>query len=133
MKTFELEIVTLDGSPFSGQAERVLVRTTEGDVEILAGHTDCLAVIDAGRLKIVADGTTTEGVVSGGFISVEKGSVKLVATTFERADEIDVNRARLAKEKAENKLRNSTDDKELKLAKAKLLRALARISVGQKK
>lgn len=139
MKTFKLKIVTLDGEPFCGNAERLLVRTTEGDVEILAGHADAIATISAGRVKITApDVFSSEkyqkgerlAAVSGGFLSVVSGEVKLVATTFEFQDEIDINRAKQAKEKAEAAIKRASTEREETLAKAKLLRALTRIDVS---
>ena len=133
MRTFHLEVVTPDGSAFCGEAESLLVRTDGGDVEILAGHADYLAALSVGRARI----RTAEGdriaAISGGFLSVDKKSVKLVATTFEFADEIDLNRAKAAKERAESAIQRAKNDREITIAKAKLQRAMSRISVaGQK-
>ena len=57
MRSFKLDIVSPDGAIFSGEAERLLARTTDGDVEILAGHTDLLSALGTGRARIrTADG-----------------------------------------------------------------------------
>ena len=56
MRTFHLEIVTPDGRAFDGEAESLLVHTTEGDVEILCGHMDYLAAIGTGRARILVNG-----------------------------------------------------------------------------
>ena len=133
MKTFHLEVVTPDSSPFSGEAERLLVRTTEGDAEILYGHIDYLATIATGRARITCDGNAREAAVSGGFVSVADNLVRLVVTTFEFSDEIDVKRAEEAKKKAELLKKNAADDKEEAKAEAKLRRALSRLSVASKK
>lgn len=142
MKTFKLTIVTLDGEPFCGDAERLLIRSTDGDIEIMAGHTDIIATITAGRCKIVAPSIFDHAkyphgerlaAVSGGFLSVVSNEVKLVLTTFEYQDEIDVNRAKRAKEKAEAAMRRASTEREEKLAKARLLRANTRINVGDSK
>ena len=101
MKPFHLEIVTPDGLAFEGEAESLLVRTDGGDVEILAGHAEYVAALATGRARIRAAGEDRFAAVSGGFLSVDKKSVKLVATTFEFADMIDLNRAKAAKENAE--------------------------------
>ena len=133
MRSFKLDIVSPDGSLFSGDAERLLVRTTDGDVEILAGHTDLFATLGVGRVKL----TTSEGArfasVSGGFLTVKGGSVTLAAITFEFADAIDQERAERAKERAEEAIRTAKDDRALDTAKAKLARAMSRINVSELK
>ncbi len=133
MNTFHLEVVAPDRTPFCGEAERLLVKTTEGYIEILSNHTDYLATIDTGKAKITADGKARVASVSGCFLSVKKNNVKLVVNTFEFADEIDLERALLAKEKAEQLLKESADKEHTAKAQAKLMRALARISVARGK
>ena len=90
-----------------------------------------LAPLHTGRAKLtLKDGSSRTAAVSGGFILVSKGETKVVATTFEFSDEIDVERANRAKQKAEEALKNAKDDKSIELAKAKLLRAISRINVA---
>ena len=132
MRSFYLEVATPDGSAFCGEAESLLVRTDSGDVEILAGHADYIAALAVGRARIRTSEGERVAAISGGFLSVDKKSVKLVATTFEFADEIDINRAKAAKEKAEEFLRKAKDDREMAVAKAKLARAMTRINVANK-
>jgi F-type H+-transporting ATPase subunit epsilon len=132
MKEFKLEIVTPDGLEFDGDVESLLVRTDEGDVQILAGHVDYMASLGTGRAKITASGKERIAACSGGFLICSGGAVKLVAVTFEFRDEIDLERAEAAKASAEEGIRRATDDKSLLLAKAKLRRALARIDVAGK-
>ncbi len=130
MKEFHLQIVTPDGIFFDGMAESLLVRSETGDVEILAGHADLFSSLGIGRARIKAGGENRIGSAAGGFISIANGEVKLVATTFEFKDKIDLERAKAAKEKAEEKLKEAKTDKEILLAKAKLKRALNRIDVA---
>ena len=118
MREFHLQIVTPDGMAFDGMAESLLVRSESGDVEILAGHADLFASLGIGRARIKAGGENRLGSAAGGFISVAKGEVKLVATTFEFKDEIDLERAKTAKDTAEEKLKNAKNDKDIELAKA---------------
>ena len=131
MRKFHLEIVTPDGSVWAGDAEAILVRTNSGDVEIMANHSDYFASLGIGRAKLTADGKAREASMSGGFISVKGGEVRLVCTTFEFADEIDLQRAEEARERAERLIKAAVDDKALSVAKAKLARALSRISVAK--
>ena len=110
-----------------------LVRTDDGDVEILAGHTDLLAAIDVGRVRIIENGVKRFGAVNGGFLSVKDKEVRLCAITFEFADQIDLARAEKAKAKAEETLKTAKSSTEIDVAKAKLLRALTRIKVSSLK
>ena len=132
MSSFPLRIVTPDGSLFDGQAEALRLRTSEGYVSLRAGHADYLAALDVGMVSLTRDGVTRNAACGGGFVSVEKGAVRLVATTFEYADDIDVERAELAKARAEERLAQAREDRDITLAKAKLSRALNRISVAKK-
>ena len=101
MRTFHLEIVTPDGLVFDGEAESLLVHTTEGDVEILRGHMDYIAAVAVGRARVIeAGGNARQASCSGGFLSVTGDSVRLVAVTFEFAENIDEVRAQKAKERA---------------------------------
>ena len=131
MNSFNLKIATPDGLMFDGKAESLLVRTTEGDAEILAGHADFLSAISTGRAKIVVNGEKRLASCSGGFVSVKKGEVSLVCTTFEFAENIDINRAKASKELAEAALSGNLDSAmEAKLT-AKLARAYNRINVWE--
>ena len=133
MKAFHIDIVTPDGIEYSGEVESLLVRTDDGDVEILAGHTDLLASLGTGRVRIIENGTPRFGSVNGGFLTVKGKEVSLCAITFEFADQIDIKRAERAKEKAEASLRDAKSDAEMDLSKAKLLRSLSRINVAKMK
>lgn len=132
MNTFRLQIVTPDGSLFDGQAEALRLRTTEGYVSIRANHIDYVAALDIGMVTLTQDGVAKDAACGGGFLSVQKGEVRLVATTFEYADEIDVERAESAKKRAEERLAQAQEDRDIALAKAKLSRALNRIAVAGK-
>ena len=83
MSSFHLQIVTPDGSFFDGEANSVVVRTTGGYVSIYPHHTDYIAALDIGRVVVTKDGEPRHAACGGGFLSVEKGEVRLVATTFE--------------------------------------------------
>ncbi len=133
MRPFHLQIVTPEGILFDGDAESVIAHTVEGDVEILAGHTELFAPLAIGRARVTAGGKPRVAACSGGFLSVTKGEVKLAAVTFEFADTLDIDRANAAKERAEQALSAVRDAKEERIAKAKLARALTRISVYEKR
>ena len=130
MRKFHIEIVTPDGLEFSGEIESLLVRTIDGDVEILAGHADYLSALSIGRARILADGKERFASIAGGFISVTREGVKMAATTFEFAENIDLERAVSAKGRAEDMLSKAKNDSDLRVAKAKLARASIRIDVA---
>lgn len=133
MRKFPIEIVTPDGLIYSGEIESVLVRTGDGDVEIMAAHADYMAALGTGRARILTDGNHRYAACSGGFITVSGGKVKLVAVTFEFADEIDTKRAEASRDAAEARISTEKDERALARAKAKLARALNRISVANLK
>ena len=135
MATFNLQIVTPDGLMFSGEAESLTVRTVEGDVGILPDHINFLTALGMGEARIVAEGKTRRAACIGGMLSVRDNEVHLVPTTFEWADEIDLDRANRARQAAEEKLshRSSLSDQELAVAEAKLKRALVRSGVAARR
>ncbi len=134
MTSFPLKIVTPDGLRYEGQAEEVIVRTTTGDLGFLAGHTNCVAPLGMGRATFVIDGQRKYGACIGGMVSVIDGTVTVVATTFEWADKIDVSRAEASQHRAEAVLASKdASTTELKLAEARLKRALIRKRVAESK
>lgn len=134
MTPFRLKIVTPDGLIYDGQAEELLVRTTGGDVAILARHMNYVAPLGMGRAVVVSGGTRRTAACIGGMLSVSDGEVTLVPTTFEWADKIDLERAEAAYNRADKVLHNeNTSQMDLKLAEAKLHRALVRKSVASEK
>ena len=134
MNSFPLKIVTPDGLQFEGQAQQLTVRTTSGDIGILAGHTNCVAPLGMGRATVVTDEGRRYAACIGGMVSVVNGTVTLVATTFEWADQIDASRAEASQARAEKVLHSKdASGTDIKLAQARLHRALVRKSVASYK
>lgn len=133
MKEFHLEIVTPDGLAYEGMIESLLVNTSEGTVEFLAGHIDYVTALGIGKIRIKENGKDRFASVSGGFVTVSQSEVKLVAITFEFAENIDIDRAKLAKQRATDVIATSKDSKTVEIAKLKLQRALSRIKVYELK
>ena len=123
MTTFHLTVVTPDGCAFDGQAERVVCRAIDGDLAILAKHGDYCTALGMGEAHIVdADGQRRRAACMGGLLSVLDGDVRLVATTWEWAEDIDQAREEIL-------ARKNLNDREYELAQARLKRALVRTSV----
>jgi F-type H+-transporting ATPase subunit epsilon len=131
MTAFQLKIVTPDGLEYEGPAEEVVVRTTSGDMGVLAGHINCVAPLGMGRAMFIINGQKKYAACIGGMLSVNAGQVTLVPTTFEWAEEIDVARAERAAQKAQSVIStNAASNAEVAMAEAKLKRALVRKAVA---
>ena len=134
MMPFNLKIVTPDGLAYDGQAEQLIVRTMTGDIGIMARHMNYLAPLGMGRAVVISDGKRHNAACIGGMVSVMNGEVTLVPTTFEWADAIDVARAEASQHRAEDILHNrNATDTDIRLAEARLHRALVRKSVASRK
>ena len=134
MNSFSLKIVTPYGPEFEGTAEELVVRTTTGDLGILAGHINCVAPLGMGRATVIIDGQKRYAACIGGMVSVVNGHVNLVPTTFEWADKIDTARAEASYQRAKQVLsRKDASDTDIRLAEARLRRALVRKSVAATK
>ncbi len=134
MNSFPLKIVTPDGLQFDGQAEEVVVRTTGGDMGVLAGHINCVAPLGMGQAMVLTEGKRRYAACIGGMLSVVSGEVTLVPTTFEWADKIDVERAEASEKRAKGVLANkSAAETDIRMAEARLKRALIRKNVASRK
>lgn len=131
MNTFQLKIGTPDGLLFEGEVERVVCRSITGDLAILANHTNYLTAIGEGEAHIVlADGTKRSAACIGGMISMMNGTCHLLPTTWEWKEDIDLQRAQAAKERAEKLLaQGGMDDATYKSVEAKFRRSMVRLGV----
>lgn len=134
MTPFPLKIVTPDGLMYDGEAEELVVRSITGDVAILAGHVNYVAPLGMGRAMVVSGGKRRCAACIGGMLSVLDGAVTLVPTTFEWAENIDVARAEDSYQRADKTIHNKdASATDIKLAQARLHRALVRKSVASEK
>ena len=134
MSSYHLQVISMDGLEFEGQVQKILLRTIDGDVEILARHTDYCTAIGMGTARVtMEDGTERKAACIGGMLSVMKGEVRVFPTTWEWSEDIDIERAKAAKARAEERLKDQKLDKDARVrAEAKLYRALVRLgSSGQ--
>lgn len=135
MTSFPLQIVTPGGQAYDGMAQKLFCRTITGDVAILARHCDYLTAVGMGEARVTAeDGTVRRAACIGGMLSVAGGKVRLMANTFEWAEDIDAARAEKSEADAKRQLEQtdlSARDREL--ATAKLKRAQVRQSVAARR
>jgi F-type H+-transporting ATPase subunit epsilon len=128
-----LEIVTPEKMAFSGTVEEVTIPGSEGEFGVLKGHASLLSSVDIGVLSFTQDNRKTYFAVNTGFVEVTSSKVTLLVETAERSDLIDLERARQAKEQAEEKLAKlPKEDVEFQRNRAALVRALTRLNVAGK-
>ena len=134
MTAFPLEILTPDGVAYDGMVTAVSCRTIDGQIQLLANHIDYTTALGMGEAHITReDGTKRRAACMGGMVSMIDGECRLLATTFEWAEDIDKERAERSKARAEAILAQKADAREMELAQARLKRALVRSSVAARK
>ena len=131
MATYHLQIVTPDRMVYDGEAEKIILRTVNGDVCILPHHIDYAVPLAIGEAKVTdGQGNTRLAACNNGMLSVHGNEVRVVAVTFEWADDIDLERARRAEESAKEMLdKLQREDQDFIVAEARLKRALTRLQV----
>ena len=133
MKTIKVNIVTPDGPVSETEADMVVAVTENGEIGVLPGHIAMVAPLKIGALRL-KNGNSTESVaVHGGFIEVRPDVITVLAQHAERASDIDIERAKRAAKRAEEKLQAKTDKHEALLVELDLKRAINRINVYQQK
>lgn len=132
MKTMPTNVVTPDGSVYSGEAEMVSVKSTTGDLGIMPGHLPLVTPLAVGAIRIKKDSKVELIAVSGGFMEVRPDEVNILAESAERPSDIDISRARAAKERAQRRLDEAKKDNiDFKRAEMSLKRAINRLEVSQ--
>lgn len=131
-KMITLEIATPDRLVLSEGVDEVILPSVNGYFGVRPGHAPLLAQLDAGEISYRAAGKEFHLACSGGFAEVQAGSVSVLATTAERAEEIDLDRARLSKQEAEAVLRAQPETDSFAQAELQLKRAVSRIQAHSK-
>ena len=129
--TFHLQIVTPDGSFFDAEAQSVSVRAVTGNLTILPRHIDFVTPLGMGLAKVRVDDEEKKACCIGGILAVTDGTVRILATSFEWQQDIDLPRAKASLEKAETLLQQQNLSKQdRQLAEARKKRALIRIALA---
>ncbi len=130
-KTFQLEIVTPRKVTFRGSVASFSAPGVVGGFQVLHSHAPLLSNIAIGEVKVVdAEGKEFRYATSGGFVEVRDNKVIMLAETAERADEIDVARAQQARDRAHQRIAEKKVETDLDRARLALQRALNRIKVA---
>lgn len=125
-KHLRLEVVTPERKVLSEDIQSLVVPATEGYLGVLPNHAPLIAGLQIGIVRYKKDNEEKRMSISGGFLEVSKNKATIVAKTAELSEEIDVERAKRAKERAEKRLK-SREDIDVLRAELALRRALARL------
>ena len=131
-KTFNLQIISPTRVFFNEAVDMVEMKTTEGESGVLAGHIPLTTILEPGVLRIKTDGNVREAALRDGFVQIQKDKVTVLAESCEWPDEIDANRARKAKERAERRLTSGSKEVDMVRAELALKKALIRIDLAGK-
>ena len=132
MATFQLDIVTPEKTVYSGEIEHFQAPGVDGSFGVLARHQPLLAALGIGLVGLrEADGTTERTLaISGGFANVSGDGATILAEAAEFDDEIDIERARAARDRAQERLDNRTPDVDVERAQTALARSFIRLRVS---
>ncbi|TYO96567.1 F0F1 ATP synthase subunit epsilon [Desulfallas thermosapovorans] len=129
-KLQRLEVVTPEKKTYSQDIRFVVLPGTEGELGILPEHAPLVTSLKTGLVRVQHEGKTLKIAVSGGFAEVRNSRVTVLANAAEREDQIDVQRAQAAKERAEQRLASGGSDIDVVRAEAALKRALNRLKAA---
>ena len=134
MATFRLQVVSMDGLEYDGEVQRIKLRTIHGDLAILARHMNYVTAIGMGTATVtMEDGTERKAACIGGMLTMMNNLCRVIPTTWEWSEDIDLERAQAAKKRAEERLAESNLEELARVnAEAKLYRALVRIGSAKK-
>jgi F-type H+-transporting ATPase subunit epsilon len=131
MPTLHVNVVTPDGKVYEGDVDLVSVKTVEGELGILPRHIPLVAPLTVGAVRLKKGSTVDLVAVSGGFVEVRPDQVTILAEAAELPSDIDVERARSAKERAEKRLQQAKQENiDFKRAELSLRRATNRLDVA---
>ena len=134
MNIFTLKIVTPEGIGFEGDVTSFTVRTIDGEIGILAGHTDYFAATELSACKItLSDGKFFKALCGGGFLRVGGNIAVLITEMFEKDSDIDPNEAEKSLLEAKERLSSSKGERESYILKKAVLRASIRSEIAVKK
>jgi len=133
MATFKLEVITPLKKVLEMEVERLILRTSEGDMGILAKHAPLVAELAVGEMKIKSSDTEDKFFVSGGFLEISKDRTLVLADEAINIKDIDVELARKEAELAKQKLSKLKEDRDIAVTQKALSSALTKIGMVEGK
>ncbi|GAB4074795.1 F0F1 ATP synthase subunit epsilon [Barrientosiimonas marina] len=132
MKTLTVSVVTPDGPVLEDSFEMVSCRAENGEIGVLPGHIPMVAPLTVGAVRLKNDSNAEQMLfVNGGFLEVRPDNVTILAQSAEVPGDIDVERAKQAKQRAERRLQAQQDDLDHKRAELALKRAMNRLDIAK--
>lgn len=126
--SFHLDIVSAEAEIFSGLVEKLFITGSEGDMEIMHGHTPLLTTLKASPVWIIKqNGQEEVFYISGGMLEVQPNVTTILADTALRAKDVDEARALEAKKRAEMMLAGRMKDFDYAQAQSQLIEAIAQL------
>ena len=129
-KLFRLEIISPDKMFYTNDVVMAEYNTTEGEVGIYAGHIPMTQIIAPGQLTITEEGGQKIAALLSGFVEITPEKVTILAEAVEWPENIDVERAREARIRAERRISSGQEDIDLARAELALKKALIRLDVA---
>jgi F-type H+-transporting ATPase subunit epsilon len=128
---FQLKVITPNGEFFQGEVEKVKVKTAMGYIVVLPRHIPLVAPVEISKLYIHQAEEMQECAIAGGVLYVEANQTRILANACECRDQIDIQRAEAAAERARERLSSRGENIDIARAEAALLRAINRLSVAR--
>lgn len=130
---FNLRIISPKGVYLDRNVESLTVKLNTGYRTILSSHAPLVGILDYGPMHIISDGDTEYYAIHGGAINIKDNhDVTLIVNSIESKNEIDIERAKIAKERAEKRLKEKKDNLDVLRAELAVKRALSRIETFNK-
>ena len=132
MPTIHLKLITPEKIVFEDDIDAVYAKGIKGSFGILANHIPFMTTLAIDTAKIVKDGEEITFTIMGGALQFKNNEAIILTEASEKGDDIDMARAKLAKERAEAALGNAETQKDIKKANAALARAMARLKAANR-
>lgn len=131
MKTLNVSVVTPDGPVLNENYDMIVCRTDKGEIGILANHIPLVTPLEISAVRLQKGNDWYKLAVNGGFLEVHDNQISILAQSAEKPEEIDVVRARKAKERAERRLQSKQENIDFHRAELALKRAMNRLSLKE--
>ena len=125
-----LKIITHDKIVFDNEVDEIYTKGVDGEFGILKGHTPIVSALDIGVTRVVKEGKYSHFTTMGGVFQFKENAATILTDSAELGSDIDVTRAKAAKERAEARIAEHDTSIDIKRAEASLSRAIARLKVS---
>lgn len=130
MEKLKLKIIQPQKLVLETEFDDIIIPGKDGDFGVFYGHTPFISVIRPGVMEIYNNNEVTKYALHDGYVTVENNEVIILCELIERAEDIDVARAKAAKERAEKRLKSNQSDIDFRRAETALKKAVARITIS---